>query len=233
MLAFIQHIFGTSISDTQDDVSGILGIVVDRSGSMISMHTEVVNGINALIADQKALLGNKTNTSVFISQFDNKVEDVLENVPIHEMPTFDKSNFTPRGMTALLDAIHHMIHKISKHVDDTPPSKNSFAQPVIVIMTDGDENSSTVPHSAVLRSIIEKKTAGWKFTFMGCSANAMEVGKCMGFDKERCLSYQNNGHSQSNAWRAVSAQVSRTMSFPNDDESVGFTDVERHSTQTS
>ena len=227
----MQNIFGTSVSAIEKDSSGIFGIVVDRSGSMATMHKELINGLNTLIADQKELVGNNTKTQVFISQFDNKVENLLKNVPLNQVPIFDEKNFIPRGMTALLDGIYHMVQQISEEMERK--KDQNLAPPIIVIMTDGEENSSTVSHPEVLRLITEKKTLGWKFTFMGCSANAIEIGKCMGFDKERCLNYQPNGPSQSNAWRAVSAQVSRTMSHPNDDTSAGFTDAERFSVQTS
>tara|TARA_B110000483_G_scaffold80470_1_gene100100 strand:+ start:668 stop:1336 length:669 start_codon:yes stop_codon:yes gene_type:complete len=221
MFALIGSLLGVPTKSKHLHVDGILGVVVDRSGSMVNMQNEVVSGLNLLIEDQKKILSD--NARVYIVEFDNEVKDVLVDVTIGKVPLFTTDNFQPRGMTALLDAIKHIVLKLQAVViDDFPP--------VVVIMTDGEENCSNAFHSEILELVTSKKNAGWKFTFMGCSSNALEVGKNMGFDQERCLRYQFNGKSQARAWKAVSAQVSRTMSHPNDDASSAFTTVERGST---
>lgn len=225
MFTFLQSLLGVSVPGkiAQTHLDGFLGIVVDRSGSMVNMQAEVVSGLNLLIEDQKKVLSD--NARVYVAEFDNKVEDVLDGVPIGEVPLFTSKNFQPRGLTALLDAIKHIVLKLQVNM-----TTEHNLPPVVVIMTDGDENCSSTSHTEILELITAKKNAGWNFTFMGCSSDALQTGKNMGFDQERCIQYQFNGKSQASAWKAVSAQVTRTVSHPNDGASSAFTAVERAST---
>merc|ERR1711998_781288 len=147
--------------------------------------------------------------SVTVYQFDNVVEPVVEDVPIESMAKFGESDFEPRGMTALLDGIGSMIAKMERTV---PAGTLAPEQaPVIVILTDGNENASQeFTRAAIFERITAKRELGWKFTFMGANQDAISVGTSIGLRAETCMTYAARGPQQTAAWSSAAAFVSRT-----------------------
>jgi len=202
-----------------------LGIVVDRSGSMRSMRAELVDGLNVFMDEQKKTSDEQSRpTRVTVLDFDNKIETVVDDVAIDQVPTFDSSHFVPRGMTALLDGIGQMITTLSARV---PTGKLSAeTAPVIVILTDGQENASQeFSRSTLFDLITAKRELGWKFTFMGANQDAIAVGQSYGLSGGSCMTYAATGRTQSNAWHSAAAQVSRTRCGAGEE----FTMMERDS----
>merc|ERR1712176_1614001 len=87
--------------------------VVDRSGSMSSMGTEVKNGFNAFLEEQQKMPGNCMATIV---KFDNKVEVVHHGVQLSAIPPATDKTFEPRGMTALYDGIGDAIQMVKEKI---------------------------------------------------------------------------------------------------------------------
>jgi hypothetical protein len=84
------------------------------------------------------------------------------------------------------------------------------AAPVIVILTDGQENASQkFSREKIFDTISQKKALGWKITFMGANQDAIAVGQSFGVDKESCVTYAATGEKQRAVWQATSAKVSR------------------------
>ena len=150
-----------------------LGVVIERSGSMASMRSELVEGLNVFMEEQRKV----GRAKVTVVQFDNTVETVIDNVALSDVPTFGDEDFQPRGMTALLDGIGSLVRAMESRV---PSGKlEGKAAPVIVILTDGMENASqTFSRSDICDLIKAKKELGWKFTFMGtnqCDRSGREL----------------------------------------------------------
>lgn len=197
-----------------------LGIVVDRSGSMQSMRAELVDGLNVFIGEQKKTSGEQgIPTRVSVIEFDNKIETLVDDVPIDQVPTFDCSHFVPRGMTALLDGIGRMISML----EDRVPFGRLPVQtaPIVVILTDGMENASQeFSRSRLFDLITAKRELGWKFTFMGANQDAIAVGQSYGFSGGSCVTYAATGRTQTSAWHSASAQVTRTRCGESEDFSM-------------
>src|SRR5690349_20383978 len=81
-------------------------IILDRSGSMGSIATDVVGGFNHFVTEQRAQPGDCRLTLV---QFDDQYEVVYAGRPIVEAPLLTSATFQPRGTTALLDAVGRTI----------------------------------------------------------------------------------------------------------------------------
>ena len=79
----------------------VIQAIIDRSGSMESIRSDAEGGFNAFLADQRAQSGE---CRVSLVQFDHKYEVVYEDKPIAKVP---RLRITPRGSTAMLDAIGH------------------------------------------------------------------------------------------------------------------------------
>lgn len=155
--------------------------LLDRSGSMQSIKKAVVKGINDFIADV-----NKTEGDGYWSlyQFDtmdyskNGTEQfphpTFEKLPNKKVPIFEEADFHPRGGTALVDAVCMLIQKTKDRLKNVDPAKRPKI--MFVIITDGQENSSTQYTSVNMRAdIAEVETSlewGWKFLYLGANQDA-------------------------------------------------------------
>lgn len=147
-------------------------ILLDRTGSMSNIWTEALGSVNAY-ADDLGKDGVGLNSAVTLAVFDyqNGLQfDVLRN---HVGPAswrdVTSAEASPRGMTPLYDAIGQLVSLAEK--DD--PQKA-----VLVIMTDGEENSSHEYDQAQARAALDRaRSHGWQVVFLGAQfANFTDAG---------------------------------------------------------
>lgn len=173
----------TSTTDTQPGARRHIHLVIDRSGSMISKKADTEGGLSVLLAEQAQIA---IPTTVTLVQFDTEIETVYDTVDIQAAP---KYRLSPRGTTALLDAVGSSIKDLNSGIkampDDIRPT-----QVVFVIMTDGHENASVKWTLEKVRRQIQKRTAsGWTFLFLGADIDAFAAAGGMGIDTSTTLSY--------------------------------------------
>lgn len=160
-----------------------LVFLLDRSGSMQSIKSDVVGGFEAFIAEQRSAEGECTVT---LAQFDNQYEVVYHNIPLADVLPLA---LDPRGMTALHDSMGTVITGTMAELeelaeDDKPGSV------VVAIMTDGLENASSEWDGSAIKSLVEQQTsAGWEFLYMGADQDAVEVGRALGVRAEQAVTY--------------------------------------------
>jgi len=77
-----------------------LVLIVDRSGSMESICSDMEGGIASLIGEQAKTFDGEME--VTIAQFDDHYDVVADRSPISDLKRYE---LVPRGSTALLDAI--------------------------------------------------------------------------------------------------------------------------------
>lgn len=176
-------------------------IVLDRSGSMESVKADTEGGLKAFLDAQHDAPGG---TVVSLYQFDTEYEAVYENVAVANVPDF---KLRPRGGTALLDAIGRTINTVKAQIkamdaDDRP------GEVVLVILTDGEENSSREYTLSAVKQLIEKRRAkGWQVVFLGADQDAITVAANMGIGHNTTLSYAL--HSTTASMTAAGQMVSR------------------------
>ena len=98
-------------------------MVLDRSGSMCSIASDTIGGVNQFIDDQKKLPGDATFT---LWQFDDVHETIHSAVPIRDVPAL--TSFVPRGCTALLDAMGLAIKATGERLKNTPESERPTSE---------------------------------------------------------------------------------------------------------
>ena len=78
--------------------------VLDRSGSMNAIRSDVIGGFNSFVEEQRAQPGRCLMTLI---QFDgDDPHEVLESArPIEQIAPLGNSRFVPRGNTPLFDAM--------------------------------------------------------------------------------------------------------------------------------
>lgn len=139
-------------------------ILLDRTGSMEPIWAEALSSVNAY-ADGLATLdgGPRVDADITLAAFDAQEGlqfDVLrQDVDASEWRDVTNKEISPRGMTPLYDAIGRMVSLAEK---DKPEKA------VIVIMTDGEENSSKEMTKASAKAALDRVRAkGWEVVFLG------------------------------------------------------------------
>jgi len=142
----------------------------------MSKQTEqTVSGVNEYIDNLKK--DNEGKKVLFtLTKFDSGSQVIHAAVPITDVPEFTSEVYAVGGMTALYDAVGETITELEKRIDVETPA-------LMVILTDGEENSSTkYTLSAIKEMIANKKEKGWSFVFMGDGKDAWATGEALGTD---------------------------------------------------
>ena len=196
---------GCDLPDEKDDGGKLLNkstldrktvhvaFVMDHSGSMSLQKKLALDNYNEQLASLKTKAKeNGIETYVTLVEFDNRIITKYENRLINEIEP--EEYYWTDGMTSLNDAIFNGASLLKKSMaNDKCEDKSAL----LIIMTDGDENSSVEFAGIKGRDLIKKeietleKTGDWTFTFMGANINVQDVavagygmsaGNTMSFD---------------------------------------------------
>ena len=167
-----------------------LVFILDRSGSMHGMESDTIGGFNSMIAKQKKLEGRAYVSTVL---FDNESVVLHDRVGLHKIQPMTERDYTPRGCTALLDAIGGAIHHIG-NVHKYARKEDVPEHTIFVIITDGKENASHHYTAERVKQMIEKEKAkyGWEFLFLGANIDAVETAKHFGIENDRAVTYRSD-----------------------------------------
>lgn len=154
--------------------------VVDESGSMSHISSEVISGFNKFIEDQKALKEGDMNVSLYT--FNNDVTKVFGNKNILEVDGLSDKTYRPSGMTALCDGIGKAINETGKELSDMDESERP-SKVLIVVMTDGEENSSKEYRASQIRNMIknQEEKYNWSFVYLGTDLKDAREAQNLGF----------------------------------------------------
>lgn len=157
-------------------------IVLDKSGSMSSISSQAIAGVNETIGTIKA--DNRKNaekTEQYISLFTFcgcNAEYVMHNVPAEEAKTIDSRDYMPCCNTPLYDSLGRSLNDLYKLIKD---DDNAVAS--VTIITDGYENSSTEYDHPAIKALIEKlKNDGWLFAYIGADHDVETVSISLSID---------------------------------------------------
>ena len=153
-----------------------LVIIIDQSGSMQGLQSDVIGGYNALIEEQKKE-GETLVTTIFFSSVATYVH---ERVDIKTLNPITQKDYRPGGCTALLDAVGDAIAFIkAKHAslsEEALPAHTIFS-----IMTDGYENASREYTYERVHSMIEmQQKCGWTFLFQAANIDVAKEAHSLG-----------------------------------------------------
>jgi len=159
--------------------------LLDRSGSMTSIRTETIAGFDAFIAEQRKVAGT---CRVTLAQFDHEYEDVYADRDLAAVPSLA---LTPRGSTALLDALGRLIVTAGERMAAMPEDSRPGSV-VVGVMTDGYENASTEWTHERIKALIDQQTRDyhWEFLYLGADQDAIEEGAKMGFAGDKSVTYR-------------------------------------------
>ncbi len=187
-------------------------VILDRTGSMESIRDDVIGGFNAFLHEQKQQAGKATLTLV---QFDT--QDPYEVVhhwrEIKTVPELNKKTYVPRASTPLYDAIGRGINDLEASIGKLPESVRP-SQVMMVIITDGQENSSKeFTKDKVTQMIAEKqKKHDWQFVFLSADLEAMNEARNLGFSENASLFFEKSDAGSAKAFHSLSKRTAEYRS---------------------
>lgn len=180
--------------------------IVDRSGSMSNIASEVIGGFNNFIEEQKKIPGK---ARVSFIQFDNVYEVVYQGIKLKDVPVLDSNTFQPRGMTALLDAIGKTLTEQEHRI-----TAEGWAEKVIVvIITDGAENASREFTREKVKELTKKaQDSSWSFIYLGANQDSFDVAHSYGINTKSHLNAVSNFEANVDGMAGATMLYSRSVS---------------------
>jgi hypothetical protein len=190
-----------------------ISVILDRSGSMESIRDDIIGGYNAFLNEQKTLPGTATLSLV---QFDtnDSYEIIYRFTPIDKAQELDRKTYVPRGGTPLLDTLGRGINDLEKALADIR-EEDRPAQIVMLIITDGQENSSTEFRKEQIVKMIKDRTDndGWQFVFLSADMAAIGDAVSYGMQKDAALFFDKTSRGTAYAMNLVSRELSDLRTF--------------------
>lgn len=160
-----------------------IGFVLDGSGSMMSLKGITLDGYNEWLNAQRQLPGKCLLTTTI---FDTTFKTVVANEQVQVVTDLTPDVYTPEkgGNTALYDAIAHCVIELEQRVTDKDRA-------LIVILTDGRENSSREHDRLSIKSMIQEREqrGNWTFTYLSASPSAFQDAASIGTQSGNVTSF--------------------------------------------
>lgn len=176
--------YNSLINDINQITNGVsVYILLDRSGSMSGPKWEhSIGSINSYVQN---LRGQKASANITVAAFDSggiggiggRISSldfnlIRDNVTIDQYIDIDYREINPRGGTPLYDATARLLDLADKSNSD---------KTVIIIVTDGDENSSIEWSLSSIKDRIKTcQDKNWEVVFLGAEFNIETIAKNYG-----------------------------------------------------
>lgn len=163
-------------------------IILDRSGSMSSIRSQAVGGVNETLGTIRAFAKANPDTRqrvTLLSFCACNMNYVFNDTPIEQTTPLTNGQYRPCCGTPLYDAIGASCSELLGRTLNSPTDKVS-----VTIITDGYENASKHwSHKAIRDLIASLKERGWLVTYIGTDHDveavsmSINIDNCRSFDK--------------------------------------------------
>tara|TARA_B100000900_G_scaffold373339_1_gene353816 strand:+ start:5982 stop:6653 length:672 start_codon:yes stop_codon:yes gene_type:complete len=174
-------------------------LILDKSGSMNASIKSTISAFNEQIEMIMALSEKHADQEFFVSltTFNHERSvDVDREHPSNVRKLCRRRSlfsdnysvlYQPTGMTALYDAIGSSIVHLQNSIGEE--IKNDLATVVVVIITDGYENSSRVYSYDQISEMIKEleSTENWVFTYLSETPDAVEYAASMNIKRSNAV----------------------------------------------
>lgn len=171
---------------------------------MEQIRSDMEGALNSFLADQKTVPGD---CEVTLVQFDTDYDIVWENRDIKTVPSI---TIRPRGATALLDAVGKTINRLGQNLAALPEDQRP-EKVLVVIITDGRENSSFEFSRQHVREMIQhqEEKYGWAFSYLGANQDSFEEALTFGIAARGVSNYGANYKGTQTLSSTLSAATTR------------------------
>lgn len=164
-----------------DDNRTKIYCVIDETGSMSGLVSEVVQGFNNFMNEQQDL-GIDDRVEVSLKFFNTEeVRKVHDWVPLDDVTRLEPEDYNPNACTPLLDVVGDSINELGKDLANIPEHERP-GNVLFFVFTDGRENSSREYSWDQVRDMIEtqQETYNWEFLFAEAGPDSWGQGERLG-----------------------------------------------------
>ena len=183
--------------------------VIDGSGSMAGKAEDVRGGFNTYVEELRKDKDGDYSLSAIV--FNTQVFPLFTQKALKDVPELTDKNYAPGGNTALYDAIGGAIDEIKDstanyctHCGEKRAASAKFCSKcgtqlgngrsryLLVVMTDGEENSSIrYRKHHIVQKIKDKEAQGnWTVAYLGANQDGMREGVALGTQYGNAITYK-------------------------------------------
>ena len=181
-------------------------LLLDRSGSMHSLWSDVEGGLNKFVEDNRNIPGEvKFTLLVFDENYGLDLKTVINAQDIRSFEKISLKEFGPRGGTPLYDAMGTTINRLGNRLAALPESERP-KKVLFVTYTDGMENASREFKNGV-KHMVEHQTNkySWEFVYLGTNQDVHKVGSSLGIPVNNRMFYAYNSVGVADSVEKLSA----------------------------
>jgi uncharacterized protein YegL len=200
-------------------------LILDESGSMFGVRQNTLNGVNEQIQTIKNLDKKYPDQkySISIVKFSNDdVSPLIENVPASQVKELSPEDYVPNGGTPLYDAIGISVTNLKNKIQSKLNTGEASA--LVVILTDGAENQSSVEkwkdadfsdQGKKIRNLITElsKSNLWTFTFIGANQDAVLTATKLGVSANNVANYTASNQGSTLAFSALNSSLGKRAMY--------------------
>jgi hypothetical protein len=175
-------------------------LLVDDSASMSGVAKAVRSGFNEYVASLKADSDGKYQVTVGI--FGSEYENLVVGAKVKDVPDLDSRNYrASQGSTSLYDSIGRIV----RDFESANPNLAKEDRVLLVIQTDGQDNSSRELDLNTARGMIEARESGevWQVLFLGAGMNGWQAGASLGVSKSNLYQTAHTGAGYAASYSGV------------------------------
>jgi hypothetical protein len=191
----------------------IYHLIVDKSGSMSDSIENTINGFNEQVNRIHKMEKEFTEQEITIglSTFNQENYNHFFQCPPSAVRKLTTESYRPDGLTALLDSIGLVSTQIEKDIKEQSPKVDTTV--VIVILTDGHENSSRLFKLEDIRKMISRleETGKWTFSFIGATLDAVSVAESMNIKSQNSFAFDKKDMKKE-VWSKLSDSMENYLS---------------------
>lgn len=160
-------------------------IILDESGSMMSIYNPALSGVNETLQTIRGAQNEHHDQEHFVTliAFDsNHYNQIYHNVPADKAVDITDKQYRPSGCTPLYDTMGRSINELR-----TKTVKGDVV--LVTVITDGYENASREYNGKAIKSLVEEmRKAGWVFTYIGANQDVEAVAESMSINNRMAFS---------------------------------------------
>jgi len=192
---------------------------------METIRDDTIGGFNIFLESQRSESGTATLT---LAQFDTQdpYELIHKFKPIQEVTELERKTYVPRAGTPLLDALGRGINDVERCINEIQ-EEDRPAKVIIVVVTDGQENSSKEFRKDDIEKMIKDKTEkySWQFVFLSADLASINDAMKVGFHSNSALMFEKSRKGSKDAWSSLSSRASEYRSAQKN--KIGFEQEDR------
>ena len=162
-------------------------IVLDASGSMMSIQDDIKGSFNEFLKKQREEPGK---TVFDLYQFNDEAKRIVKSADLAKFHDDLMAKYVCTGCTALNDAVCTAIDTVGHEFAGMPEAERP-EHVLCVIITDGMENAS---HEFTAKDVKDRikhqqDVYSWDFQFLAANQDAFATGESIGLNMDCCMNF--------------------------------------------